>query len=757
MGVLAKFGRRIDETIHVFRHGSLGPEDRDADPGPVIGGATSKMISSENDKFFEFPFNPDVLYRKRGDYSIYDKMLEDDQISAVLRLKAIMVTASGWKIEPGEGEDEQGDFFDWVLNDYPGRSFDNVLRGIQTAYGYGFSLTEKCGAVIDVGKWKGKIGIFAYKTRQPHGILYHVDDFGHVNKITQDEIELDPRKFIHYINLDAWGNPFGDSDINEGVYRSWWSKLHTYKFWNMYQERFGSPFIDAAYDGTVSKTEREDMLSVLKNLQARTGLVRPKGFDVQLHEAAKQGGAGFKELIDHHDTRIARAILVPDLIGMSGGETSGGSFALGKEQFDLFYTVLQSDRNELQRTVNREIIKPLLSWNFIGAQDMKTKFVLNPLTEEDKFKIAELWNSAVEKGSVIPTTNQTDHFIELLGFPETDQAELKKIQDDKNAMAEKIAAGKMGGGQDDEDEEKEEEEEKKNLVLQGKTLKFARETSRRRADGRKARKDLEERKQKLVEDQAGIVKKAIASYTDQIQKKKILQKGDPALIGDLKLKFRAEFRSTTRAGLDDVFKFGKKTGQIALGITKFAIVDDIGGLTPEAARAWLDQIAERVSSAEWAEIQKKTTPILENAIQAGKGIPETMKELDIVLQPWDLEFGAARLETIARTNFNSVFNEGRNQVFKEASDQIAAFEFSAIIDGRTSDICRELDGHQFRKQDADKFQPPMEFNCRSILLPILTGEDFELKKLPETEGQPGGFRKLIKKSPEKPGPSILDQ
>ena len=44
------------------------------------------------------PFNPNNLYRDRGNYSLYDKMRLDEQIKAVLTLKKRAVLSQGWKI-----------------------------------------------------------------------------------------------------------------------------------------------------------------------------------------------------------------------------------------------------------------------------------------------------------------------------------------------------------------------------------------------------------------------------------------------------------------------------------------------------------------------------------------------------------------------------------------------------------------------------------------------------------------------------------
>ena len=193
-----------------------------------------------------------------------------------------------------------------------------------------------------------------------------------------------------------------------------------------------------------------------------------------------------------------------------------------------------------------------------------------------------------------------------------------------------------------------------------------------------------------------------------------------------------------------MFKLGKATATREVKGASFAIVDEIGGITGGTeVKELLDETATFVAAEEWAQLQKLTTPVLQNSIQNGLGVNETLKQLDQALRPYDLAFGAARLETIVRTNFNKVFNEGRTQAFKANSEDIAAMQFSAIMDGRTSDICISLDSKVFRKQEIDTFTPPLHFSCRSVLVAVLTGAEFELSTMPRTETLPGGFLRKV--------------
>lgn len=66
-------------------------------------------------------------------------------------------------------------------------------------------------------------------------------------------------------------------------------------------------------------------------------------------------------------------------------------------------------------------------------------------------------------------------------------------------------------------------------------------------------------------------------------------------------------------------------------------------------------------------------------------------------------------------------NRGRGDVFDGIHDQIAVYQYSAILDGKTCPICEALDGStlDYAGYRASKWQPPIHFHCRCIWVAIL--------------------------------------
>jgi len=116
-------------------------------------------------------------------------------------------------------------------------------------------------------------------------------------------------------------------------------------------------------------------------------------------------------------------------------------------------------------------------------------------------------------------------------------------------------------------------------------------------------------------------------------------------------------------------------------------------------------------------ILKKTRIELIQAIKDGMPLSDVLSVMD----DEGKRLSEVSLERFARTKHTEAFNKGRLAYFEE-SGVVAAYQFSAVMDDVTTDICAGLDGKIF--EDGDAPVPPLHFNCRSILIPITKYEDY---------------------------------
>lgn len=93
--------------------------------------------------------------------------------------------------------------------------------------------------------------------------------------------------------------------------------------------------------------------------------------------------------------------------------------------------------------------------------------------------------------------------------------------------------------------------------------------------------------------------------------------------------------------------------------------------------------------------------------------------------------GAFEARRLVRTETTCVANMAELYGYKELD--IDEYEFSACLDSRTSDLCRELDGKVFKRNSAQAGVnlPPKHPFCRSTTLPVLPSEEDLDKELAE--------------------------
>lgn len=72
---------------------------------------------------------------------------------------------------------------------------------------------------------------------------------------------------------------------------------------------------------------------------------------------------------------------------------------------------------------------------------------------------------------------------------------------------------------------------------------------------------------------------------------------------------------------------------------------------------------------------------------------------------------------LVRTSVNQVANASSQQVYEANQSVTKRYRYIATLDGRTSPICRALDGQEFDYGKGPT--PPQHFNCRSTTVPLI--------------------------------------
>jgi hypothetical protein len=693
---------------------------------------TAPFIGLNRFGFFH-SYNPDALVGRKG-MGIYDRMLLDDQIKAVQSMKKNAVLQPGWEIVPASDnplDREIAENVEWNFHIMQG-TLDDRLREIMSSNDYGFSVSELIWHVIDHGTFEGKIGLKDIKSRRPHSWLFHIDEHGNLLGLKQQflsnqtEEQLPPDKFVIDVNDKKFGNMYGQSELRS-AYRSFWSKENLMSWWNIYGERHSVPLAMGLYNQDnliTSPTHQEELRKIINVIQSKMSVLLPPGTKIDFREVAKGGERFFIASVSFHDMAMAKALLMPQLLGMST-QTRQGSFAQAKTQFNLFLLTLEKMQKQLEETVMLEqVIKRLVDFNYIVDEYPKFKFL--PTTKEDRLEIAKTWVELLKGQAIVSGIDDENKLRELLDFDEREETEEEK----ERRLSPVSTVIKPP---------KEEEE-----LLEELSIRLFRQPNEieGKVDFARIEKNLDKLEQKFTEPLVDIFRKQKIRLLDLVKRK--VDKGtlDMKFINkELNLKFKQDIIRVLKEFMRSGYGLGREDAGREVGGTQFAIEP----VLPEQAIKFLEDKSFWVSGIMNDDILNDVRSVLVEGLKTGAAFKEISEQIASVYEPFIGDPSAIkatgvtspfRVETVIRTNLSDAYNQGRLAMGADPAleDFIVGWEYSEILDSRTVPISLFADGKKIKKDDPDlpKLSYPLHFNDRGVFVPVTT-DDLPVKWITKSQ------------------------
>lgn len=726
---------------------------KDEKPPVSIGetGVTFSKIYSDRD----FPrYNPDEMLINKG-RQIYKRMMQDDQVKPVMLFKQMAVISRNFtfkiddKVENTSKQEEMVDFFNAVVANVKGSWSDKLLE-ILSAMRYGYSITEKIYEPFEYNS-KSYWGIKDLKLRPfetfDGGLI--TDKHGNLIEIKQntydgEEITLPLTKVVHFVHSPDVDRHYGESDL-KAAYRPYWGKDIAIKFYNIHLERHAHGFIHATIDsakgGALTPGDITNLKNVLGNLSANTSLYTPASVKLDAIQPLKTDA--YNLAIAVYDKAISKSLLVPNLLGLSEqGEV--GSYSQSETQLEAFFWILDYIATRLEEALNEQVFRELALWNF-GVIDFP-KYQFEPISDSKKLALAKLWLDLVKGNAVTKSDTDETYLRQMLNFPEKEEEEDIDNPEDTLPV-------------DNPDEIERDDWLQDNFTAEEVEhfLKaFQDNTWMKRVNFVKIEKMLDKTDKQFMTELAlvlGQVKQAMEKKIIAIGGEKSWSFVNPKQIEkDLFIPkpLITKLRQTIRGNLNNVLEEGYSLARRELPVKKFARVKP--GITKDKATKYLSSKAMRITSKLETDIVDAFRNVLENAIKFDKSLTDVIKSIEsdsklVESLPNIDSAGRAvniphRIETIVRTNTSDALNQARQSLFNdpELKGFVMAYEYSAILDDRTTDICESLDGKILR--DFGEYVPPNHFNCRSVLIPVTEVDDWDGKESSEPTKKPQkGFYK----------------
>ena len=307
--------------------------------------------------FYALGFNlpdPDPVLRKQGkDVQIYRELLSDAHVWACVQSRKAGVLSLNWEIDRGKAKSNQAKVIENVFNSL---DMHSIISQILDASLFGFQPME----VI----WKNiRAQIIPVDIKAKPVEWFVFDDENRLKLRTKENWlgELLPdKKFLLPQNNPSYQNPYGERILS----RVFWPvtfKKGGLKFWVIFTEKYGMPFLVGKHPRGASKEDTDSLADMLEDMIQDAIAVIPDDSSVEIQDGAKTASSDiYDKLVDKMNSETSKAILGQTLTTELGAK---GSFAASKIHMEVREEIVDTDKKMVERSFN-QLIRWIYELNF---------------------------------------------------------------------------------------------------------------------------------------------------------------------------------------------------------------------------------------------------------------------------------------------------------------------------------------------------------------------------------------------------------
>lgn len=368
-------------------------------------------LASLHQEFADHPargVTPQKLYAilaqaEHGDLTAQSDLFEDMEerdahIFAEMGKRRRALLTLDWRVEPPPNASaEEAKLAEFAAERVKSvADFEDVVLDALTAIGHGFSCLEITWAQLGGERLPEKIEM------RPHSWFQ-------LDQATRTEIRLRG----YGADGDAL-NPFGwivhkhksrsGYLARSGLYRAlvWPFLFKNYAARDLaeFLEIYGLPLRLGKYPANATSDERRTLLTAVTNIGHAAAGIIPEGMLIEFQEAAKGSHDPFVAMLEWCERAISKAVLGQNVNADSARK---GSLAGATVDNEVRLDILESDARQLQGTLTRDLIFPILAVNK-GLQDIRRcpRLVFDVREPEDLKLYADSLPSLVQQGMRIP-------------------------------------------------------------------------------------------------------------------------------------------------------------------------------------------------------------------------------------------------------------------------------------------------------------------------------------------------------------------
>lgn len=341
---------------------------------------------------------------EQGDLSaqadLFDDMEERDaHIHAEMSKRRRAMLTLAWQVSPARNANAAEikmaeEVTEWI-QDVP--DFEDVLLDALSAIGHGYSCQEL--------EWErtGLLWLPGSVTLRPHS-WFTLDRETRTNLRLRAGSSMDGEPLTPFGWITHTHKAKSGYLARAGLFRSlaWPYLFRNYSARDLaeFLEIHGLPLRLGKYPSTATPEERRTLLNAVINIGHAAAGIIPEGMMLDFQEASKGSHDPFAWMIEWCERTVSKAVL-----GQNVGNDSArkGSLAGAEADNDVRIDLLKSDARQLQSTLTRDLIYPMLALNR-GLTDIKRcpQFVFEVLEPEDLTAYAEALPKLAGSGLQIP-------------------------------------------------------------------------------------------------------------------------------------------------------------------------------------------------------------------------------------------------------------------------------------------------------------------------------------------------------------------
>lgn len=679
------------------------------------------------------------------------QMLDNDGTAQGLNnMIKFPVLASGWKIVPdpadvvitkdADGNDvethPQADFVEAALRNPQHKGgmstpFGVVLANIMRAVLEGYRFFELVYKFND----EGQIVFQKIAAREHNQVTLLEDETGGFAGVEQlvskngktQKVVIDLQYCFLFTNLKERHPLKGASSFRAAYYH--YDKKHRLYYLQHQQAQTGAMGIKVltAPEGS-EQADRDANLAVVDKMAVRPTAVFPDGWELEIKDMGK--GIDLNPGLDGHDAQMARSVLLQGMLLGNQSSNSGGSYSLGETHMDAFMASEIDLMTSIEEHITSFLISKLIDFNF--ETKLYPTFKFNPLNDEVIKLLSEAFKGLVTKGAV------PNWVAESINEKVAERLEIDKPVGEAVKPTDDDYVGNLGGGAtpptDGEATDNKLSRSKKKVTLD--TNEYWRELTAAEAKVKFAK--IEDQAKKTEEAMLDDLRPVFTKISDDAVSRLeplLEDKGVEALDG-FELKFTNELQKVISSHMLVQYSDAKKTA-----------ADEIKKSSPAnkpASKALINEHAQGIVDKQVSDMIFNVKTIVTDAARKNL-LDKTKAEFSVrtvlktIIDMFDDFFDEKEPLTAAATTTFSI-TLGRDDVFQTYKDDIYAYQYSSILDGRECKICGEggLDGSVVKPEVYYDtiWLPPIHHNCRCIWVAIMNDEEDkpDFKDIPAAPG-----------------------